>query len=156
MDRRFALAFRVLAVGMPVSVLLFAANAALCTAIDMPDGMLRILSAMPLLTGCFVSAFLTGRQQRHKGIACGISASLLLTGIWYAVYCMYCGRLGMPWVMLPALVCGIAGGLLGVHREAPVPRRRMHRLIRCREQALLLPLLLHRPKKAVQDQTADG
>ncbi len=137
--------------GVPVSVLLFAGNAALYTAIDLPGWMLHILAVMPLTAGSFAAAYAAGRRQRHSGIFCGIRVSLYLIGIWYAVYCMYRGTLCMPKAVLPVILGGIAGGLLGVHREEPVPRRRMHRLIGCREQLRMVPLLLHRPRNEKKD-----
>ena len=133
--------------GLPVSLLCFALAAALYTFFDLPARALPPLAALPLFCGCFLTAEMSARCLRHHCIRCGICAALLLSGIWYAACCISAGEFRPPAALLCTLPAGLLGSLLGMSREASLPRRRMHTLRTLHEQAKLLPLLLHRPPK---------
>ena len=140
----------VLLTGVPVSILLFFGAAGLFWLIDMPYGALPWLGGIPVAAGCCISAYHAARRLRRHGLRCGLLCTLLLTALWYAAHCLFLGEFCVPRGLLLHLVCGIAGALWGLHREAPRIKKRHHALIRRREKLRLLPLLLHTPKRPAE------
>ena len=133
--------------GVPVSVLLFTGAAAVYRAVDLPVPLLRVLAALPVLTGIWCAACAVGRTERTHLLRCGIASALLLTAFWYAAAAMHSGALLSPALLAAALPCGAAGAVRGAMKDAPQPRPRLHRLIPLRTRLLLLPLLLHTPER---------
>lgn len=137
-----------LLIGLPISVLGMLAAAMLLSATELSFSMYAAVAAIPLLCGCFVSARSAGKSLRRGGIRIGVLCAAMLTAIWYAAVCLYTQQLRNPMLLTVALPSGMFGGILGVNTRLPNPKRISHRAITLREQAVLLPGLLHQPPKA--------
>jgi putative membrane protein (TIGR04086 family) len=133
--------------GLPVSLILTAALAALLTAFDLPLLWYPAAAALPLLAGCFCAGFTAGKAARFHGLRCGAAAAFLLCLLWYAAVCITGGGLRNPLLMLIALPCGMCGGICGVNTRQPVPRRHSHTALHLRENAVLRRKTMHKPKK---------
>jgi putative membrane protein (TIGR04086 family) len=132
-----AVLFAVLCSGIPASLLGMLTAAALLTAFDLPPAFHLPAAAVPLLIGCFLSGFRSGRMLRSGGLHCGFLAALLLSALWYAAACLTAHRLYPPVLLLLSLPSGMCGGVCGVNTRLPAPRRRSHTAKRLPQRLVL-------------------
>lgn len=145
--------------GVPVSVCGMLGAGLLLTAAELPLPAYGICAALSLTAGCFFAGMEAGRRRRRNGLFCGLSAALLLTGLWYAAAWLLLHSAGLPAVLLAAVPCGMCGGVIGTGRRAPALHRRLHGAAGARERLRLRFRLLHllyRPKKPKKKPSAQS
>ncbi len=128
-----------LLIGLPLSVLGTFGTAALLSRIELPFVYYPAAAAFPLLCGCFASGYAAGKHLRHDGLCCGLTAALLLTGIWYLSVSLLTEQFRIPLLIFLTLPCGMCGGACGVNTALPEPRRRSHGIRHMQITAGMLP-----------------
>lgn len=113
--------------GIPISLTGMCAMAAICTAVDLPQGVFPYMAVLPLMTGGFFAAHPCGRALRRHGIFTGAVCALLLDLMWYLAARICTVSVGLPlFCLLLTLPFGMAGGVTGVNRPPKLPRKMCH------------------------------
>ncbi len=101
-----------------VSVLLFSF---VITRIDVPDGVIRLLSSVSLCMGCFAASFTCAKHRRKNGLLTGLACGALTFAVIFLlsliIFKGVTGGGGFFSKLLMILSCSAIGGIVGVNTK---------------------------------------
>ena len=99
-----------------VSVLLFSF---VITRIDVPDGVIRLLSSVALCAGCYAASYTCAKHRRKNGLltglACGAFTFAVIFLLSLIIFRGVTGGGGFFSKLLMILSCSAIGGIVGVN-----------------------------------------